>query len=226
MRDYSGLMVSRAYSFQSLQFPGLMVVGAYDIVDGINDWNSGKVIMAGSLQDQLLNMGVATKQQAKSAKQQKRKKAKQAKQAPKVEQSDAQVRQQALQKAREEKAAHDRELNQQREEARRQKETQLQARQIVEKNRQPLPAEGAVSYNFSHGSVIKTIYVDKKQLEMLAVGTLAVARQEDKYWLLEGEIARKVAALHAELIVSHHEKEEMDEDDPYKDYQIPDDLMW
>ena len=182
--------------------------------------------MAGSLQDQLLNMGVASKQQAKQAKQQKRKKAKQAKQTPQQAAAEAQLKEQQLQQAREEKVARDRELNKQRDEARKQKETQARARQVVEQHRQPLPKEGKVSYNFTHGTTIKTIYVDKPQLEMLAVGTMAVVRQEEQYWLLDGTIARKVAELDESLIVSLHEKTVVDEDDPYKDFEIPDDLMW
>lgn len=182
--------------------------------------------MAGSLQDQLLNMGVASTQQAKKAKQQKRKTAKQAKQSPKEAAAAAQLKQQQLEQAREEKAARDRELNKQRDDARMQKETQARARQVVEQHRTALPKDGAVSYNFTHGTTIKTIYVAKGQLEMLAVGTMAVVRQEDKYWLLDGTVARKVAELDASLIISLHEKTVVDDDDPYKDFEIPDDLMW
>jgi len=182
--------------------------------------------MAGSLQDQLLNMGVASKEQAKSAKQQKRKKAKQAKQAKQGTLSEAELKQQELQKAREDKAARDRELNRQRDEARKQKETEARVRQVMEQHRIALVEEASVSYNFTHGSTIKTIYVDKKQLEMLAAGTLAVIRQEEKYWLLDGTVARKVAELDDSAIISLHEKTEVDEDDPYKDFEIPDDLMW
>lgn len=182
--------------------------------------------MAGSLQDQLLNMGVASTQQAKKAKQQKRKTAKQAKQSPQEAAAAAKLKQEQLQQAREEKAARDRELNKQRDDARMQKETQARARQVVTQHRTPLPKDGAVSYNFTHGTTIKTIYVDKGQLEMLAVGTMAVVRQEDKYWLLDGTVARKVAELDASLIISLHEKTVVDDDDPYKDFEIPDDLMW
>jgi len=182
--------------------------------------------MAGSLQDQLLNMGVASKEQAKNAKQQKRKKAKQQKQAAKGTLSDAELKQQELQKAREEKVAKDRELNRQREEARKLKENAARVRQVIQQHRVALNEEAQVSYNFTHGTTIKTIYVDNKQLEMLAAGTLAVVRQEEKYWLLDGTIARKVAELDESAIISLHEKTEVDEDDPYKDFEIPDDLMW
>ncbi|MBY4675456.1 DUF2058 domain-containing protein [Marinobacterium arenosum] len=181
--------------------------------------------MAGSLQDQLLNMGVASKKQAQQAKQQKRKKAKQAKggAAPVADQQDSQAQ---LAKARAEKQQRDRELNRQREAEKQQRAQAAQARQLVEQHGKPVPEEGPVDYNFVHGKVIKTLHVDRKQLEMLAAGTLAVAFLDDKYWLLAGDVAERVAAVSGELIASHHQKQEPDEDDPYKDYQIPDDLMW
>lgn len=183
--------------------------------------------MAGSLQDQLLNMGVASKEQAKKAKQSKRKKAKQSKAGVQTDEHLAEAKAaEALTKAREEKIARDRELNRQREEEREKKEKLLQAGQIIQQHAVSVVEDADVAYNFSHGKTIKKIYVEALQQEMLAVGTMAVACLDEKYLLLPGVIAERVAKIAPDLIASHHEKTVADEDDPYKDYEIPDDLMW
>lgn len=182
--------------------------------------------MAGSLQDQLLNMGVASKQQAKQAKQAKRKTAKKKKAGiAETDASDLKVSDQ-IQQAKEEKLARDRDLNRQRELQQQQKQTAAQAKQLVEGHAVALPKEGDVAYNFSHGKTIKKIYVDKQQQEMLAVGTLAVVLLDEKYHMLPAEIADRIASILPEMIISQHKRAAVDEDDPYKDFEVPDDLMW
>lgn len=181
--------------------------------------------MAGSLQDQLLNMGVASKQQAKQAKQAKRKKAKQKKAGVEGDTPAEDISAKIAQE-RQQKIERDRELNRQREEQLQSKQNAAKAKQLVERYAVPLPEEGEVAYNFTHDSKIKKIYVDSLQQEMLAVGTLAVVELNNKYHLLPAEITEKIATVLPEMVISHHQKEQVDDDDPYKDFQIPDDLMW
>ena len=64
-------------------------------------------------------------------------------------------------------------------------------------------------------------------------GRLAIARLgEDNYVLISGKVAEQLADRLADeadkylLVNNKGKQEEVDEDDPYADYQIPDDLMW
>ena len=61
----------------------------------------------------------------------------------------------------------------------------------------------------------------------LYAGQLVVVRWGGSFELLPAEAAEKVAARDAAIVIRPQQSEEKpDEDDPYADYQIPDDLMW
>jgi uncharacterized protein YaiL (DUF2058 family) len=49
---------------------------------------------------------------------------------------------------------------------------------------------------------------------------------DDKYWLIPTNQAYRLDALQADWVVDLPKKPEIDENDPYADYEIPDDLMW
>ena len=109
--------------------------------------------MAGSLKDQLLNIGLVDQKKAKQADTEKRKKSKKAKKARKSGQSvfDEQAqKQQELEKQRLEKQQRDRELNLQREEERRNKEIEAQCRQMITQQQLTWPDDAEVSYNFAY----------------------------------------------------------------------------
>ena len=59
-------------------------------------------------------------------------------------------------------------------------------------------------------------------------GRVAIARLGEGYELLPATAARKIMQRDAAAIVllNTNEPTAVDEDDPYADYQIPDDLMW
>ncbi|WP_264784069.1 DUF2058 family protein, partial [Escherichia fergusonii] len=65
-------------------------------------------------------------------------------------------------------------------------------------------------------------------------GRLAIARLiidsngESEYAIIPASVADKIAQRDATFIVlnSALSQEEQDEDDPYADFKIPDDLMW
>ena len=63
----------------------------------------------------------------------------------------------------------------------------------------------------------------------LSRGMLAIAKRGQDYYVIPSVIAEKIKERNAMYIVSLvdvTELEAVEEDDPYADYQIPDDLMW
>ncbi|SEG32789.1 DUF2058 domain-containing protein [Marinobacterium lutimaris] len=176
--------------------------------------------MAISLQDQLLKAGVANKQQAKKAKQAK-------KQQKKSNAPDESVKQQAeLEAARKAKAEKDRELNRQRQEAQGQKAALAEVRQLIEQHRVALPKNGETKYNFVYESKIKSLWIDASLLNQLARGQLRVAVLGEGFNLIPREIVERIEQRLPGTVLPMPEQDKPDEDDPYADYQIPDDLMW
>jgi len=64
----------------------------------------------------------------------------------------------------------------------------------------------------------------------LSRGMLAIAKRGQDYYVIPAVIAQKIQERNALYIVSLVDAAELeavvDEEDPYADYQIPDDLMW
>lgn len=178
-----------------------------------------------SLRDQLLKSGVASKKQHQQARTQNKQQQKQGGD-PKAEQRAR------LEAERQQQVERDRELNRQREAERKEREKQAQIRQIVENNR-ITRKDGETAYNFVDGKIIKKWYLSERQSTELISGRLAIARLgEENYVLISGKVAEQLAARLADeadkylLVNNKGGQEEVDEDDPYADYQIPDDLMW
>lgn len=180
--------------------------------------------MAGSLQDQLLNSGLANKKQAKQANEHKRKKAKQKKAGKAVD--DKQQQQAALEAARQEKAARDRELNLKRQQEQAQKAALAEIRQLIDAHRLALPRDAELRYNFAHGSKIHHLYLDQKLIDQLARGQLRIAFLDGSYHLVPVDIVERIEQRQSDVILPRPTDETPDADDPYADYAIPDDLMW
>lgn len=76
--------------------------------------------------------------------------------------------------------------------------------------------------------------MDKVTQAQLISGRLAIARLvidssgESQYAIIPASVADKIAQRDASSIVlnSALSQEEQDEDDPYADFKVPDDLMW
>ncbi len=88
--------------------------------------------------------------------------------------------------------------------------------------------DGDIGYNFTDGTLVKKIYVDKATQDQLVNGRLAIARDGEGYAIVPGVVADKIAQRDESTIVLNNTVDEqaMDEDDPYADFKIPDDLMW
>lgn len=185
--------------------------------------------MAGSLKDQLLNMGLVDKKKAKQADTEKRKQKKKASKARKSGQQvvdEQAVKQQQLEQQRKEKQDKDRELNRLRDEERRNREIEAQCRQMINQHHIKLSEDAEVAYNFVYDKKVKTLYVDETLQGQLIRGQLAIAVLEEKFYLLPDLFAAKIEQRIPEYVIRIEPEEEPDEDDPYADYKIPDDLMW
>lgn len=180
-----------------------------------------------SLQDQLLKAGLTTKQKARQANSDKRKKNKQKRSGRKVEESLQEQVQQDLKKAQEKKLNKDAVLNAERQKALADKEAGLRIKQILE-HHQLTECQGEKEYKYSFENKIKTAYLDEQTYNALVNGRLALCGWMEQTYIVTAETAEKVATLNDTVILVQNDKVEQDadEDDPYAEFQIPDDLMW
>ncbi|MDQ7072839.1 MAG: DUF2058 family protein [Gammaproteobacteria bacterium] len=112
--------------------------------------------MAGSLQDQLLGIGVIDKKKAKKAQHQKKKANNQARKAVKSgKKVESQHDTQKLAQADREKQQRDLELNKQRDAERAKKALLAEVQNIVRQHAVAIPDDAETAYNFSHNNKIK-----------------------------------------------------------------------
>ena len=184
--------------------------------------------MALSLQEQLLQAGLADKKKAKQVRQQKHKQAK-AKQNHNIDQTNESKI--AAEQAVEQKKARDRELNKMAKAEAEKKAVQAQIVQMINVNKQSRRV-GDIACNFSDNKVIKRIFVDKKIHAQITQGQLAIVKLNDAYELIPMPVADKIAErdesyvlYRADILPEEKAKNSQDED-WYADYDIPDDLSW
>lgn len=127
----------------------------------------------------------------------------------------------------------DKQLSEQQKQAALSKEYKAQVKQLTEMNRITI-SRGNIDFNFTDNNFIKKIAVDKVTQAQLISGRLAIARLmtdsdgESEYAIIPASVADKIAQRDASSIVlnSALSQEAQDEDDPYADFKVPDDLMW
>lgn len=176
-----------------------------------------------SLQDQLLKAGLVDK---KKANQIKKSKHKQARQKQKNRIGTADETRLAAEQARKEKAERDRQLNKRHRAEAEHKAIAAQVRQLIELNRQSRD-DGDLAYNFTDGSLVKTVYVTRDQQRQLGKGNLCIIKHGEQYELIPKAVAEKIQTRDGGIrLFCNRSEEKPDEDDPYARYQVPDDLMW
>jgi uncharacterized protein YaiL (DUF2058 family) len=127
----------------------------------------------------------------------------------------------------------DKQLSEQQKQAALSKEYKAQVKQLIEMNRIDV-SKGDIGFNFTDNNLIKKIDVDKLTQAQLINGRLAIARLvvdnsgKSEYAIIPASVADKIAQRDASSIVlnSALSQEAQDEDDPYADFKVPDDLMW
>lgn len=182
-----------------------------------------------SLQDQLLKAGLTTKQKTRQANADKRKKNKQQRSGVDHGVSLQEQVKQDLALSKAEKLAKDTALNEARKNDLASKEQQLRIKQILE-HHQITGVSGDSVYNYTFANKVKKLVLDSITHKALVNGRLALCGLNETTYLVTSETAAKVAELDGSIILVQNDKAatiaEVDEDDPYADYQIPDDLMW
>ena len=182
--------------------------------------------MSNPFQEQLLKAGVVTKQQVQKVKQEGNKKKKQQKQRSKKDVVVDKTKLKA-QQAVEEKARRDRELNKRKEEHAKQKAISIEINNLITDNCIDRKENCEIIYNFEHQKKVKRIYVNEDMKQQIIKGKLGIARIEGRYELVPKAIAEKIQQRNEKRVVLFtNDDKKADENDPYADYQIPDDLTW
>lgn len=173
-----------------------------------------------SLQEQLLKSGLASENKAKQIRAEKRKQPK------KNTTATADQARSELQKAKAEQQEKDRLLNQLKKEETERKELAAQIKQLIDQN-QLAQSDDGVKYNFNDDGKVKSVYVSEQIRIQIANGRAAIVKCEHQYHIVALDIARKIEQRDPGAIIVLNEAPKAPEaDDPYADYQIPDDLIW
>jgi uncharacterized protein YaiL (DUF2058 family) len=182
------------------------------------------LIMGNSLQDQLKKSGLIDDKKAKQLKRAKLKEEKLVRKSTgkKVAIDERQVE---LDRQKAEQVNKDRQLNLEKNAKEQRKAIAAQVKQLVEVN--SIRIEGDKKYSFVDGSKIKNLWISQQQVDQLSNGQIVIVRNSDKVALVPTMVADKIGQRDSSLIVFKAKKnEEVSADDPYADYQIPDDLDW
>ena len=176
-----------------------------------------------SLQEQLLKAGMVDKNKVKQANHDKTKQKKVERRTGTQSVDEARIAALEVQRVNAERA---RDMNAQRDAAANQKAIVAQITQMVQKNRQP-KGRGDIAYNYTHGSKIERMYVSPEVQAHLMAGRLVIVCLGAATELVPRVIADKIAERDPALVVRVNKaSKEVEEDDPYAAFQIPDDLMW
>ena len=174
-----------------------------------------------TLQEQMLKAGLVTSKKMAKVQRTAKKSRVQAREA-----------REAVEENKKAQLERDKQLSEQQKLAVLSKEHKAQVKQLIEMNRIEI-AKGNIDFNFTDNNLIKKIAVDKLTQSQLISGRLAIARlavdsSKSEYAIIPAVVADKIAQRDADSIVlnSALSAEEQDEDDPYADFKVPDDLMW
>ncbi|MDO6408698.1 MAG: DUF2058 domain-containing protein [Pantoea sp.] len=175
-----------------------------------------------TLQEQMLKAGLVTSKKMAKVQRTAKKSRVQAREA-----------REAVEENKKAQLERDKQLSEQQKQATLSKEYKAQVKQLIEMNRIVI-AKGDIEFNFTDNNLIKKIVVDKLTQAQLVNGRLAIARLvvdnsgKSEYAIIPAVVADKIAQRDASSIVlnSALSQEQQDEDDPYADFKVPDDLMW
>lgn len=177
--------------------------------------------MSNAFKEQLLKAGLADAKKLKAVKKEQHQQKKQAGKKQAVV-NEASV---LAEQSRQQQVARDQELNRQRQAELTKKAVTAQVKQLIDNNR--ITSKGEIAFNFTDGKLIKRLYIHQKQHDELTRGQLAIAKQVEQYYLIPSAVAEKIQQRQPEaIILLNVRQQQTEEDDPYADYQIPDDLMW
>jgi uncharacterized protein YaiL (DUF2058 family) len=180
-----------------------------------------------SLQEQLMKAGLVDKKKVKVANQEK---SKQQKIERRTGVQSVNETKEAVAEQQRQQAERARALNAQRDAAAAAKAVEAQIAQMIKVNRQP-KGKGSldIAYNFTIGTKIERIHVSGLVRDHLVAGRLVIVSAGDGFELVPRVIADKIAERAPERVVRVSKAAEAaaaNEDDPYKDFKVPDDFDW
>lgn len=182
--------------------------------------------MSLSLRDQLLKAGLVTEQQVQRAERDQREQQFRAPRGKKQKPAGPTPAQLAAQKAAAEKAARDAEANRRKQEKLDRRARHAEVRQLVAAHQVPR-VETEDFYNFQDGPQIRRIEVNPELRAKLVNGQLAIVRCEGRFAFVPAAIGEQIGArVEKALLHLNRPQQKPADDDPYKDYVVPDDLMW
>jgi len=182
--------------------------------------------MGNPFQDQLLKAGLVNKKQVKKANQEKARNNKKQKNNKKIASDTVNLN---INQAAQDKAARDRTLNKKKDEQARNKAISVEIDQLVSNNCITRDEHCDIIYNFEHRKKINRLYINAEMKQQIIFGKLGIARIEGRYELVPSTTAEKIKQRNEKrIILLDKEASEIkaDDNDPYADYQIPDDLTW
>ncbi|MFV5507736.1 MULTISPECIES: DUF2058 domain-containing protein [unclassified Acinetobacter] len=141
--------------------------------------------------------------------------------------SDAEIKAK-IEQAKQEKLAKDQAIEREKKAALQEKELKAAIMQMINQHK-IRDTDGEIAYQFIDDSKIKKVYLNQQIYNALVAGSLVIARENESYAFLPKALADRInAKMQGFIIVNNSEKNEetTDEEDPYADYVIPDDLMW
>lgn len=175
-----------------------------------------------SLKDQLLKAGLV---KPKEVKKQPKKKAPTKPKKARNKPSEQTLR---TQRAMLDKAKKDKKLNEKRKADAAKRELAAQIKQLVDGSKLDRK-NGETTYSFTFGKKVKSIYVtDEQQKQLSRDQTVIVSLTTEHFEIVPKAVAKKIAERDASRVIENQTSSNSSpaEDDPYADYQIPDDLTW
>jgi len=181
--------------------------------------------MSMSLRDQLLQAGLISKKQAQQAGKQQHQHKKGL--PPKNPAEAPDIAKLAAEKALAEKVAQDQERSRKEREKAEIKARFAQIKQLVDQHKLP-KVNGEDYYNFADGKKIRRIPVTPAMRAQLGQGQLAIVRSDGRYEVVSNAIADRVRERDERSVIHYGPAQAptVDENDPYKDFVVPDDLIW
>ncbi|WP_159737562.1 DUF2058 domain-containing protein [Vibrio atypicus] len=169
-----------------------------------------------TLQEQMLKAGLVNEKKLKKAKKGSKKSRVQAREVKAAVEENKRLQQE-----------RDKALSSEQKEQRLTKEIQAQIKQLIEMNKLD-QKDGDIKYNFTDGTLVKSLYVEPLIREQLIKGIVAIARYEETYVVIPSSVANKIALRDENTVIEQQAPAEdvPAEDDPYADFVVPDDLMW
>jgi uncharacterized protein YaiL (DUF2058 family) len=177
-----------------------------------------------SLQEQLLKAGLANKQSAKQIRSEKRKKNKAVR---KGQENASTELNDALTSQKVQQAESDLALNQSIK-AQHDKKSEIAGVKQMLEQLQIKDFNGELAFNYVQNSKVKTLYVDEINQNALTKGRIGICQFDEKIYLIAAPAAEKIQGVDGSyvLLLNDNQPVAADEEDPYADFQIPDDLMW